>query len=508
MEETTLSRFKNSLSKPPSILIVAAILFLPLIFIGTHSSHDWGDDFAQYIHQAANIVNGIPQSETGYVYNQLNYIGPQAYPVGFPLLLVPVYAIAGNSMVAFTTFISLIYIILGLLMVIFYRKYFSWITALVLAFIFLYNPQMILFKREIMSDIPFTVLLVLIFILYQKLKHGDMKQMVLLSIVTGFMLTVRPAGIVFVAAVVMEQLACLIRRKIRLKDFGLYIAFFVMIPVLFYFTVNSLLFKIPSGGSIHDYLLFFNSGNLLEVIPENFTHHIEVFRFLYVPETGIFRGFCLLLGSVMVAMTLIGFLKRMLQSPDVIDWFFIFYVIMLLFFPNNFSAFRLMVPLGFIFLFYAATGLKTIQLLTRFPAWKKAVASGILVLLLFLPGLISTARWTGNIIEGPQRESSVEAFNYISKNVPADAVVVFVKPRAIALYAGCQSMADPFTTDPIQIHFQVMEARASYLLIHNKMTSEPMKRYSRVMQSRTTKQWENKEFVLYKINPVNPSILH
>src|SRR5665647_826332 len=154
MEETTLSRFKNSLSKPLSILIVAAILFLPLIFIGTRSSHDWGDDFAQYIHQAANIVNGIPQSETGYVYNQLNYIGPQAYPVGFPLLLVPSYAIAGNRMVAFTTFISLIYIILGLLMVIFYRKYFSWITAIVLAFIFLYNPQMILFKREIMSDIP------------------------------------------------------------------------------------------------------------------------------------------------------------------------------------------------------------------------------------------------------------------------------------------------------------------------------------------------------------------
>ena len=132
MNENSIRRFKNILSKPGYLTSLAILLFLPLIFIGTHSSHDWGDDFAQYIHQAGNIVQGIPQSETGYVYNQLNYIGPQAYPAGFPLLLAPVYAIAGNSMLAFTTFISLIYILLGLLMVIFYRKYFSPITALVL----------------------------------------------------------------------------------------------------------------------------------------------------------------------------------------------------------------------------------------------------------------------------------------------------------------------------------------------------------------------------------------
>jgi succinyl-CoA synthetase beta subunit len=50
-----------------------------------------------------------------------------------------------------------------------------------------------------------------------------------------------------------------------------------------------------------------------------------------------------------------------------------------------------------------------------------------------------------------------------------------------------------------------MEAKASYLLIHSKLTSEPMKRYARVMQSRLTKVWSNKEFELYKINPLNPS---
>ncbi len=162
-----------------------------------------------------------------------------------------------------------------------------------------------------------------------------------------------------------------------------------------------------------------------------------------------------------------------------------------------------MIPLGFISLFYAATGLKSIQLFTKISAWKKATAIGITILILFMPGIINIARSQSNILDGPQAKSSVEVFNYISKNVPAQAVVFFAKPRALALYAGCQSMADPLTTDPTQFHLQVMKANASYLLINDKITNETMKRYSRVMQKRITKQFENKEFVLYKINPVS-----
>ncbi len=496
--------FSKIFPKQRNVIALAIVLFIPLIFIGTRTSHDWGDDFAQYIHQAANMVNGIPQSETGYVYSQLNYIGPQAYPVGFPLLLAPVYAVAGNNMAAFTSFISLIYIMLGLLMLAFYRRYFSWITALALALIFLYNPQMVIFKREVMSDIPFTALLLLNFIIYLNYKTGNLKQFTLLALCTGIMLAVRPAGIVFVAAIVADQVYTWIRQKRDIGKYALRLSLVVLIPVFLYFTINSLVFKIPSGGSIRDYLLFYYSGDFIRIIPENLSHHIEVFRFLYIPEAGIFKGFSLLLGSVMLTMTLLGFINRVCKGPEAMEWFFIFYVVMLLVFPNNDSAYRLMVPLGFLFLFYAVSGLKTIQIFAGLPTWKKAVPAGVLVFLLFLPGLVSIARSGSNILDGPQRPESIEAFDYIRKNVQPPSVVVFAKPRALALYAGCCGLADPFTTNPTLIHTQVMDSKASYLLINSKLTSEPMKRYSRVMLGRLTKQWENKEFVLYKINPFNP----
>ena len=505
MESNIKLGFKNLFSKPGSATVLAALLFLPLLFIGTHTSHDWGDDFAQYIHQAGNIVNGISQSETGYIYNPLNTeIGAHAYPIGFPLLLAPIYAISGNNMLAFTTFISVIYLILGLLMVSFYRRDFAPATALALTFVFLYNPLMILFKGEVVSDIPFTALLLLNFLLYQKLKPGNLKQKILLSVLTGFMLAMRPAGITFVAAIVVEQLVLLYKHKIKIRDFSIHTGIFTIIPILIYYILNILIFKIPSGGSIRDYLIYFSTGNSLHFIPENLLHHIKILRFFLVPETGDFKGFSYFFGAVMMGFILIGFVKRMMKNPGIMDWFFIFYCIMLLIYPKNTTPFRLMIPLGFIFLFYAATGIKAIKFITETSDWKKAITLSVIIMIAFMPGIISIACAGDKTLEGPQQETSVETFKYIHQNVPAAAIVVFAKPRALALYSGCQSMADPFTTDLVQINNQVINARATYLLIHHELTTESMKQYAGATQNHFTKQWGNKDFTLYKINPVNP----
>jgi hypothetical protein len=163
-----------------------------------------------------------------------------------------------------------------------------------------------------------------------------------------------------------------------------------------------------------------------------------------------------------------------------------------------------MIPLGFIFLLYAATGIQAIKFISEMSYRKKAVALGLIIMTVFMPGIISIARAGNKTVEGPQQETSVEAFKYIRNNVPAAAIIVFAKPRALALYSGCQSMADPFTTDLVKINNQVMDAKAEYLLVHRKITTKPMMQYVDVMQNRFSKQWENKDFTLYKINPVNP----
>jgi len=494
---------KTIFSKPRTIIILAVILFLPLLFIGTHNSHDWGDDFAQYIHQAGNIIHGIPQTETGFVFNQQHFIGPQTYPSGFPLILAPVYAVAGNNITAFLILISILYITLGLVMIIYFSNYFSWINAFILATIFVYNPQMVLFKGEVMSEIPFTLLLITCFIVYEKTKSAHPLQLLGLALLTGFLIMVRSAGFIFVAAVIVDQIFDLRKQKLILKNTAIRGSIVIVIPVMIYLLFNIFIFRMSSGSSINDYLSFFQSGQLVSMFPVNFYHYIEAIRLLYLPQSGALMGISVVLSSVMVGLVLFGFLLRISRGPQVIDWFFIFYMIMLLLFPDTNSAPRLLIPLGFIFLLYSATGFKNLQVLPQLTSQKKVIIFGGLILLMFSPGILEIVRAGENIQEGPQKQSAVEVFNFIRKNIPHESVVVFEKPRALALYGGCRSMVDPRTNNPTLFHMQVVNANASYLLINNKLTGKLMLRYINVMQNRLTKEFENMDFVLYKINPVS-----
>ena len=130
------------------------------------------------------------------------------------------------------------------------------------------------------------------------------------------------------------------------------------------------------------------------------------------------------------------------------------------------------------------------------------------MVILFIPGLIHIASSGYTTLEGPQDKETTQAFNYISKNIPDSSVIVFFKPRALALYTGKNGYADPFSQDPTIIHVQLMKINADYILIDNQLTSESMKRYVRVMDARVTEIWKNRNFRLIRINPFKPSVLY
>jgi len=510
-----IQQIRTMLRNPKVRNVLLVLLFLPVLFIDNRSSHDWGDDFAQYIHQAKNIVQGIPQSETGFIYSQENYIGPTAYPSGFPILLAPVYAIFGNSMKAFTTYISLFYFLLAFLVLFFYRRHFSETGAIVLSILFIYNPQLLLFKQEVMSDLPFTAFLILAFLLYQQIKFQDFKSLVLFSLLLGFIMMIRSVGFVLLAAVFTDQVLCVLRnRKKRSTNPAekstllrklLPPTTLAVITLVFYFLLNSLIFRIPSGGSLRDYLVFYYSGSFLSTIPGNLEHYVEVFRFIYTPQSGGLHFIALMAGSMFLAMTLFGFVRKVSGRIEMTDLFIIFYFFILLVFPNNYSAFRLLIPTGVLLLQYAALGFKSLDIPYVSSGHNRVLALGTIMVLLFLPGLLSIAASRNTVLEGPQDKETTQAFTYIAKNVPDSATIVFFKPRALALYTGKQGFADPFSADPTSIHVQLVNVNADYILLHNQLTSESMKRYARIMKNRTTEIWKNKKFRLLRIDPFNPS---
>lgn len=486
------------------------LLLLPLLFISNHNSHDWGDDFAQYIHQAKNIVQGIPQSETGYIFNPENRdIGPKAYPVGFPLLLAPVYALFGLNIKAYTLFITLVYYVLGLLLVKFFRRYFSFTASVALALLFLYNPQMLIFKQEVMSDLPFTLLLVTALLLYNPKKDFTLLRIVFLSLVTGFMISVRPVGVVFLAAVVIDLTLKLFRKKdITVSDnrkntIGKSLVL-ILLPVFIYFLVNILIFRIPAGGSLSDYLAFFSLSSFISTFFTNLEHYIEVFRYMYTPGPGIARGVALLCGFSVVVMTMVGFIRKLSENFEAVDIFFILYMLVLMVYPNNFSAFRFMVPVGFIMLTYAATGIKSVMVLPMVNCRLKAIILSLLLLFMFLPGIAGVIRGRNTTLAGPQEQSAIEAFANIRANLPQNAILMFTKPRALSLYAERAAFADPIVKDMTKFHTQVTAAGVNYFLLSKQISNEESFRYMRVMNSRVEKIWSNEVFELYRLKSINP----
>ena len=84
------------------------LILVPLLFLSIPNAHDWGDDFAQYLMQGRNLVEGRAQTDNGLIFDSgSGQFAVQAYPVGFPLLIAPIIATYGlqiKPLLIFETF--------------------------------------------------------------------------------------------------------------------------------------------------------------------------------------------------------------------------------------------------------------------------------------------------------------------------------------------------------------------------------------------------------------------
>ena len=395
--------------------------------------HQWGDDFAWYIVQAKSILNGSLDEFMGQsaFTNQQSttHLGPLAYPWGYPLILTPVYAIKGISPLAlklpglffFAGFLICLYLLM--------KTRLTRTESLLIVSLFAFNPLLIQFLDQILSDIPFLFFSTLSLLLMTQDGRRNTLHYAAIGTAIFFTTFLRVTGVLLLGCfLIVEFFRLVSSRKDRanvpeiIKRSSIVSAVFILLWVF-----NLLVF--PSGGESY----FSQYAQLIETARGFIPAYFQVFS-LFFGETQSWKY----LYYGLLVFFLAGAWYRRKQEPMFL-LFFVLWIIVHITYPY-WQGPRYIFPLLPIFIYFIVQGMKF--LIGKLPEKNHAIAQRafyafwVLIAGIFL--VRSSMNAYANIqndrrINGPFDPFSMEVYNYIKKKTPPESVVIFFKPRVMVL---------------------------------------------------------------------------
>jgi 4-amino-4-deoxy-L-arabinose transferase-like glycosyltransferase len=426
------------------VLIVSAISSFAVLNTG----HDWGDDFASYIAQAKSIINGTEtifyEQNSFTIYNSSQVIGPVVYPWGFPLILAPFYYFFGlnpfflkiPSILCFLLFLMVFFVLI--------RKSFSSWEAILLVAIMAFNPVILNFLNNILSDIPFLFFSTLSVFLIDRFVSGNQDDTfpsvkgAILGISIFLAVFIRTNGLVLLVTLLgchivhaIQHAHSPVGRKKRIVSYSIPYIVFTILWLLS-------LVVLPSGEST--YISPFSSFSFIGVLKDNlpyYFHLIESF-FAGLPSTQVVNGFLL-------AFLFVGILAR-LEKDYAIILYSVMAVAVLLVWPFR-QGVRFIFPVIPFFLYFSFLGTRTVFSGIKGIYRKLGTASiYIFWIALFITFAIQSEQLvqsnlaTGRYVSGPFDPASAAMFRYIQTQTPANSVIVFFKPRFMNLVTNRKSI--------------------------------------------------------------------
>ncbi|MCU0435905.1 MAG: hypothetical protein MUC87_20780 [Bacteroidia bacterium] len=476
--------------------IVVLFTLLPLFFINIKSSCDWGDDFAQYLHQAQHIISGESQNETGYIFNQ-NYpdLGPQAYPAGFPLLLAPVIYFKGLDIISLNLYITLFWVLCCFTGYLLLRTTLSYIPAMVIMLIIAYNPLLLQFKTEIVSDLPFTLISMLS--IYLMFKKESLVGSILICVLIALSLHIRLAGLPLVLVFVLNKFFLEKHWKAfsfrthkntfiaLLAGVTVYLAIYIGFPC----EVN---YKLPDESG--DHWKIFNDHLSYTV------HQLSwMFRWYDMKE---YSSIGILTSCSLLIFSLLGMLYTFRNNKkSLLLIYTAIYLFMIFYHRSGHQGMRFIYPVLFILFLFAAIGLrKNLENLN----WTKhrwiAIISGALILFSYNYEVEKIILAEDSITDGPQTREADSLFAYIHTSLPPKSIVAFDKPRALALYTQVHSFAlNPVASDA-EIRNDLNRLQAAYILTSQSLSTDNIRNFPLKDTASFTPLFSSSQFRLYRYN--------
>jgi hypothetical protein len=484
------------MSRKATIILVGILLITALLGSSVLTrGHFWGDDFAAYIMQAKSILAGnmdeFVTANTFTVTQSSHQVGPAAYPWGFPLMLAPVYALIGLSPLALKLPVLLTY--LGFLLVFFYltKRRFTLTESLLAVSLFAFNPELLRFLDEIISDIPFlfiSTLTILVADIYiHEIQTKPRRRLAALTGVCVFAaFFVRTQGLTLLGSVLLFQGIRFLgqrenRRQLIIDSLIIVAAFGIL------WSISVLIF--PGGQT--SYLALY-AGFSMDILTNNIVSYSQLFKefFATLPAQGFFFG-------IFVVLFFIGLVDR-LKADLLFILYAALYLIVLWTWPE-WQGYRFLFPMLPLFIYFAVQGIRmTIDKVgenQKSTLQKGAYAYLLLIVVIFAYNAGSNAYGNlhaGRQINGPFDPYSIETYDFIKNNTPPDSVIIFFKPRAMRLMTDRATLALTECDRMLEGDYLALSKKVGENL---QIPPERIKECTLPLD----KVYENRRFIVYKI---------
>jgi len=420
-----------------NFILTNTLIFLISIFYfwNINGGHDWGGDFSMYIMNAENILQRTPYDQTGYIYNNEVVYGPSAYPPIFPLLLTPFISIWGINL--------RILKIPGILCFIVFLIFFNQLKILrnicfplriLMIFLIGLFPYFFILSESIMSDFAFLLFsFVSLDLMNKTIKFENFSPKELYFYFLSSFFIALAYGTRTIGIVLFPVYLILSTIKLRKKHLGIILS--ILFSILLILVQNSL---VSQTGDYLDFVPRSLSG-FASTLLNSFIYYFSLFFGLIPFENFLLQSVVFI---ILIELFVVGFISRTRKGVSSFEIFFVLYIGILLIWPS-YQFLRFLVPVIPLYFLYIFLGLEKITCLIKNPFIKIAIPV-LLISLLSFSFFNSYSSIFPRPLSDIEKVETQELFQYVKSNTTQNDVILFFKPRVLALFTERKSVAMAF----------------------------------------------------------------
>jgi hypothetical protein len=227
-------------------------------------------------------------------------------------------------------------------------------------------------------------------------------------------------------------------------------------------------------------------------------YYVEIFKVFFNYDIPSWSNKLLKLS--LIIFMLIGFFKQWRKQLQLMDVFFIAYLLLLLLYPYQAEGMRFLLPLLAMAIFYLWVGLQSFKNVLKIKqSYFESIYLGIILIVQLYSLAIFLQKKT--IIKGPQATHAEQAFAFIKNQTSNTETIAFCKPWILPLYVNRTALSYRLNETLPELTENMVEHEVNYILLASD--SSDLAVYNAVLarqlkNSQNFKSiWKNAAFVLY-----------